>query len=88
MRAAVKGQSNGLESRPFVDAEAFLPRVLKDHARAPASDAPGTGSQILFSNSLMASTSFCWLSAMSLASVIASGCLPELISVWAVVIAP
>jgi hypothetical protein len=46
------------------------------------------GFQILFSNSLIASTSFCWLSAMSLASVIASGFLPELISVWAVVIAP
>jgi hypothetical protein len=46
------------------------------------------GSQILFSNSLIASTSFCWLSAMSLASVIASGFLPEAISIWAVVIAP
>ena len=74
-------------TRPFPDAEPFLPGVLKDRAQAPASEA-AERFQILFSNSLMASISFCWLSAMSLASVIASGCLPELISVWAVVIAP
>lgn len=44
--------------------------------------------QILFSNSVMVSTSACWLSAMFLASVIASGFLPEPISAWAILIAP
>jgi hypothetical protein len=44
--------------------------------------------QILFSNSVMVSTSACWLSAMLLASVIASGFLPEVISAWAILIAP
>jgi hypothetical protein len=44
--------------------------------------------QILFSNSLMVSTSACWLSAMFLASVIASGSLAEAISAWAILIAP
>ena len=39
MRAAVKVQPNGSENRPFPDAEPFLPRVLKDRARAPASQA-------------------------------------------------
>jgi hypothetical protein len=44
--------------------------------------------QILFSNSVMVSTSACWLSAMFLASVIAFGFLPEAISAWAILIAP
>ena len=44
--------------------------------------------QILFSDFVMVSTSACWLSAMFLASVVASGFLPEAISAWAILIAP
>jgi hypothetical protein len=87
IRAAVKGQPDGLgpgRSQTLSRSSRAFSRTVR---RRPP-QRRRRGFQILFSNSLMASISFCWLSAMSLASVIASGCLPELISVWAVVIAP
>jgi hypothetical protein len=68
------------------------PAISSRRASSPDSNGGAASSQrqvqILFSNSVMVSTSACWLSAMLLASVIASGFLPEPISAWAILIAP
>jgi hypothetical protein len=84
-RRQVTGEQRVRRTGHFVTPRQFLRSSSGQYGDAALSQRQV---QILFSNSVMVSTSACWLSAMFLASVIASGFLPEVISAWAILIAP